>query len=116
MSFFNDMDADLVKALEAEIGPGENILIYPHAEEGETPPPVMFRAVFDQPGQAVSLGSAAGVASEAPWLHLRERDYYFLLGRHMSRRDRVEIRGKLYRYEQPDPDSTGWISLKLLEA
>ena len=111
MTFFEAMDADLAKILDAPVGPGEDVEVLPH--DSETP--VDFRAVFDQPGQVVSLGSSSGIASEAPYLHLRERDFYSLLGRPMSRKEIFAIRGREYRFEQPDPDSTGWISLKLLE-
>ena len=49
-------------------------------------------------------------------LALRHADIQRLLGRGLTKRDRLVVRGVTYRVETPEPDGLGGVTVKLLEA
>ena len=75
-----------------------------------------LRAMFSTPGaEPLSGAASAPVISVAPTLHVLESDVQAALGRPLSGRDRVIVRGRAYRVQNPQDDGYGLLECKLLE-
>lgn len=76
-----------------------------------------LRAMFATPGaEPLSGVASAPVVSVAPTLHVPLRDVQAALGRPLSTRDRVIVRGRAYRVLNPQDDGYGLMDCRLLEA
>lgn len=105
------LDADTALVAADAYGPGLDVTIV--ADDGTTRP---VRAIFEQPGADTAPGiSQAKVISSIPMLHIQVTAVQHALGRPLSQRDRIIVRGTTYRAQAPVPDGYGLISVKLQE-
>lgn len=111
--FEQNMDADLGLIVEDASGLGIDCEILP---EGAEVPLAPLRAMFEQPGTSQPLSPGhAPITSSKPVLHVQISRVIHALGRPLTTRDRLIVRGKTYRLEHPMGDGFGLVSLKLLE-
>ena len=117
-SMLEMFDADFAAILDDETGPAEDVILLPSGPEPREGPPreLRLRGVFDLATQEVTPGSRVPVISRRPVLALRHADIQRLLGRGLTKRDRLVVRGVTYRVETPEPDGLGGVTVKLLEA
>jgi hypothetical protein len=108
---FQDLlDSDTALVLDDPSGPAEDVLLV-DTEGGEHP----LRALYEAPGLDVTPGQAP-VSSTAPLLHIPLSRVTAAIGRPLSKRDRLLVRGRRYRMEHSRPDGYGLLIVKLLEA
>ena len=119
--FEQTLNADTTLVVEEGYGPGLPVtLVVPDGTEhasavidGVEHP---MRGMFEQQGMDVTPGAShAPVMSTAPMLHIQVSLVQAALGRPLSRRDTVIVRGTAYRPENPLPDGFGMVACKLLE-
>ena len=119
--FERTLNNDTTLVMEEGYGPGLPVtLVDPEGTEHssaivnglERP----LRGLFEQQGADVTPGTShAPVMSTAPMLHIQVSLVQAALGRPLSRRDTIIVRGTAYRPENPLPDGFGMITCKLLE-
>lgn len=103
---------DTTLVFKAPLGAGLTVTLV--AEDGSRSE---LRAMFSTPGaEPLSGAASAPVISVAPTLHVLESDVQAALGRPLSGRDRVIVRGRTYRVLNPQDDGYGLMECRLLEA
>lgn len=106
------LEADTLCLLEQDLGPARDVTIV-NIDDGSEH---HVRGVFEVPGQDVTPGNAtAPTIMHAPFLHIPLVQVQTALGRDLSRRDKIVVRGKAYRPQQPVDDGAGLLKIKLLE-
>lgn len=106
------LDRDMELVFQAPLGAGISVTLV--TEDGSTHE---LRAMFATPGaEPLSGVASAPVVSVAPTLHVLESDVQAALGRPLSGRDRVIVRGRAYRVLNPQDDGYGLLECRLLEA
>ena len=98
------LDRDMELVFQAPLGAGISVTLV--TEDGSTHE---LRAMFATPG-------AEPLSGVAPTLHVPLRDVQAALGRPLSTRDRVIVRGRTYRVLNPQDDGYGLMECRLLEA
>lgn len=110
--FEESLHRDTTLVFQAPLGAGISVTLV--TEDGSTHE---LRAMFASPGaEPLSGVASAPVVSVAPTLHVPLRDVQAALGRPLSTRDRVIVRGRAYRVLNPQDDGYGLLECRLLEA
>lgn len=110
--FEQQLDEDTALVVGDAYGPGLTVTVVDAVSGIEHP----LRALFEAPGLDVtSQGSQAPVVSTAPTLHIQSTVVQHALGRPLSRRDRIILRGQSYRIQAPHTDGYGFVAIKLME-
>lgn len=109
--FEKSLHRDMELVFQAPLGAGISVTLV--TEDGSAHE---LRAMFATPGaEPLSGVASAPVVSVAPTLHVLESDVQAALGRPLSGRDRVIVRGRAYRVQNPQDDGYGLLECKLLE-
>ncbi len=110
-------DGDFADILGDAAGPAEDVLLLPQGVEPRGPKrrEIPLRGIFDLASQQVDPGGRIAVISRRPMLALRQAEIYAVLGRGLTKRDHIVVRGITYRVETPEPDGLGGVAVKLLE-
>ena len=95
------LDRDMELVFQAPLGAGISVTLVTEDGPGAEP---------------LSGVASAPVVSVAPTLHVPLRDVQAALGRPLSTRDRVIVRGRTYRILNPQDDGYGLMECRLLEA
>lgn len=111
MDFFETLASDTDCVFEDAMSSAQEMEILPEgAGLG-----VVVRGMFEAPGvNSQPSGISAAIVSTAPMLHIPEKYLQAALGRPLSTRDMVIIRGRRYRPQNPQGDGFGLLSCKLL--
>lgn len=113
-SFYDILHADTAFVLSDLIGGGEDIIIHPMGDAAQS---VTLRAFYGAAGVDVAPpGATAPVISVSPMLHMQASAITTALGRTLDPRDRVMVRGKRWRIQNPQDDGFGLLACKLLES
>lgn len=113
-SFYDILHADTALVLSDLIGGGEDIAIHPLGDAAQS---ITVRGCYGAAGVDVTpSGGTAPVISVAPMLHVQEADITAALGRALDPRDRVIVRGRRWRVQNPQDDGFGLLACKLLAA
>ena len=113
-SFYDILHADTALILSDLMGGGEDVSIHPLGDAAQS---VTLRAFYGAAGLDVTpSGATAPVISVAPMLHMQAQDIAVALGRALDPRDRVMVRGKRWRIQNPQDDGFGLLACKLLES
>ena len=103
---------DTTLVFQAPLGAGISVTLV--TADGS---PHELRAMGATPGAEPRSGVAsAPVVSVAPTLHMPLCDVQAALGRPLSTRDRVIVRGRAYRVRNPQDDGYGLLVCRRLEA
>lgn len=114
MSLLEAMAHDLDLSMDDPGGDSVLLVILPHDDEDKR---FAVMGKFEAAYQPVApAGVHAPVMSTQPTAWLRESQAAGLLGRALSRMDKLEIGGVLYRPEEIRPDGFNLLTVRLQEA
>lgn len=112
MDFSEMLERDTALIFEDYLSGTQEVEVIPAGADK----PVTVRAMFEAPGHdSAPAGISTAVVSNAPMLHIPQKQITSALGRPLSTRDVFVIRGKSYRPQNPQDDGFGLLSCKLLE-
>ncbi|WP_297668983.1 hypothetical protein [uncultured Desulfovibrio sp.] len=111
--FLDVLLADTQRALNAPLGGGEDVTVQPG---GDAAAAVSLRAFFEVPYVEPAPGATAPMQAVAPTLHIPAVHVTQALGRLLTYRDHVVVRGTRYRVQNAREDGYGLLACKLLES
>lgn len=111
--FLDTLLADTERILNAPMEGGEEVSVQPG---GNAEAAVTLRAFFEVPYLEPAPGATAPMQAVAPTLHIPTAHVTNALGRLLTYRDHVLVRGTRYRVQNAREDGYGLLACKLLES